>query len=133
MKTKLIIVTLLHTTMPIVDTLLTLKTCCRFLLNCSVICFPLLPCSVTCSAHLTIIGCQCDYNLFSLVVTTLPLKRHAPGVETLHMTTLIASSSSFQSHKFEPQNYTFLHSTVTSQFYAQPETKGLFNASNFRY
>jgi hypothetical protein len=34
MKTKLIIVTLLHTTMPIVDTLLTLKTCCRFLLKC---------------------------------------------------------------------------------------------------
>ena len=34
MKTKLIIVTLLHTTMPIVDTLLTLKTCCPLLLKC---------------------------------------------------------------------------------------------------
>lgn len=34
MKTKLIIVTLLHTTMPIVDTLLTLKSCCRFPLKC---------------------------------------------------------------------------------------------------
>jgi len=136
MKTKLIIVTLLHTTMPIVDTLLTLTTCCRLLLKCSMICFPLLPCSLAFPAHLTVIGCHDNYNLFSLVVTTLPLIRHAKGVETLLTTTLIArrqnSSSSFQSHKTESQNDTFLYSTVTSQIYTLAELTILFK-NNSRY